>query len=449
MKKVNILYYIIIFAIIGGMALYFPLTRTDVSWLLKDIRNLYSIISIRDTSIITSVLTSTFLNYKLVRVVMTGLICIGIISLIKNIINKKNAVLSLIALSIFLLLDKETLLFSLIDTKNLNDFFVGSLGLLLLMNIYIKNSIPKMNCFVLLILGFLFSNLNMPISLTIFLITNIHILKREDTEEVRSHFLLAGETAGLIYNIVRMQIEYKGLSYMLLHEFIPSVCESNFIIVLIFSALVLICAIKVFTQGNEHRSFLAILGVSSFLFSSLLSTSYYINYMTYIIYTLSCIYILYNLSNSRIFKRKISIYYLFKVIYILFICSLGNIDLGSTLFIYLIDIILIVEIYDHVLPTDFLSPLWIVVTLLFGVANIYIYKDTYRKSEEMHFFIKNKLECTNEPVVLPSKYENLFLLNSLPIDEETTREYIDFYGVNLYIKERDIIIEFRNSFKLN
>ena len=154
-----------------------------------------------------------------------------------------------------------------------------------------------------------------------------------------------------------------------------------------------------------------------------------------------------NCGNSTIFKRKIQLSYLFKLIYILMICIFGNITVGSTLFLFLIDITLILEFYDQILPTDFLWQAWTVVFVVIAGMNIYIYRDASIKYDEMNFYIANKLECTTEEIKLPSKYDFDTFDDYVPKMKDEVDSYIDYYKINVY--KRDILTHFtfRNNEK--
>lgn len=443
MKKKSIIIYILMFTSLCILASFFPIAGTDMTWSLKGIASLREIISIRDTGLITSALTTLFIKYKLLRILSIGIIGTTLFALMRNIIDRKNTTLIFIGFFLFFLLDRLTLASTLLSIHGFTSYLIGILCTLLFLRLYIKDTIQKMNYFILLILGLLLSNLEPVFSFTIFLVTLIYIYRREEMDEYRSLSLLIGELIGLIYNVLRMKLTYTGFSANLLHNFIPTICGQNFIITLVFSTLVMIRAIKVFTDGKMRGATLAIFGMSTFLFSSLLSTNDYLNYVTYIIYNASCLYILMNMTNSRQLKNKLSAYYLFKIIYIIVLSCLGLIDAGSTLFIFIIDILIILELYNHILPTDFLAIPWFIVFIAFSCVNIYIYRDVSIKYRDMNFYIKNKLECTNEDIKLPSKFDIKYLENYVPRCRNEIEEYIEYYDIDIYDKDKTIKIEFK------
>lgn len=94
------------------------------------------------------------------------------------------------------------------------------------------------------------------------------------------------------------------------------------------------------------------------------------------------------------------------------------------------------DAYDLILPKKFLKNTWTIIVLgLLGV-NIYIYKNVSTKYEEMNRFIKNALECYTEDVAIPGKYKTEYLYKQLPKTEEDFMQYISFYNVDLYDKNK-------------
>lgn len=123
----------------------------------------------------------------------------------------------------------------------------------------------------------------------------------------------------------------------------------------------------------------------------------------------------------------------------------GNVEIDSMLLLSFLDILLILEIYNRILPNDFIYPVWIGLYVFILGVNIYVYKNASMRYDEMNFFIKNKLECTREDITLPSKYETDFLKDYIPAGKKAIEEYVLYYDIDLYDKEKDIIIEFREK----
>lgn len=447
MKWKSIIYYCLVFLSTCLIANFFPFTNLEIEWSLKNIVDIHSLISIRNFSLITSSLTTLFINYKILKILAMGTIYTCLIAIMKNMVDKKNDIIILISCFLFLLLDRTTFARSFIQIEGFTGNIIGILLILTFIKLYIKNTLTKMNPLVLIVLGLILSNLEVPYAFTAFLITLIYIFYREDKEEYKSLALLIGELIGLVYNIFRLKLSYTGFTHNLLHEFIPTMCGLNFVIVLLLSLVTMVGAIKIFSKGKFWQPILCILGMSSFLFSSLLFTNDYLNYITFVLFNVSTIYILLDISKSRQFKRRIGIYYLFKITYIFMLSIFGCIDEGSTLFPFIIDMVLILELYNLFLPDEFFSPLWIGVFLIFSSVNIYIYKNVYEKYDEMNIYIKNKLECTTDDISLPSKFELDYLVDYIPVDREEKESYIKFYEIDVYDKDRTIEIDFRKNIK--
>lgn len=446
MKKSTI-FSCLIFASLFILAAYFPTIGKDIMWSLRQLDSMQAIMDIKDTGLISTILTTLLLKYDILRILIVSLLGLSSMNLMKRLVNKKNSCLTLIAFFFLFLLDKSVISLIFVQTNGFVRYFLGSLLLLLLVYVLVTNSLSRMNIVVSFALGLVLTNLELPYAFTAFSLTIIYICMREDKKEKRSIALFLGEILGLAFAILHAKIDYTGAINNLLHSFIPTMCELNFLIILILSSLTMIEAIKVFNYGKRLGATLAIFGMASYLFSSLLSTHDYLNYMTFFLHMISSFYILMNCGNSRIFKRKIQLSYLFKLIYILMICIFGNITVGSTLFLFLIDITLILDFYDQILPTDFLWQAWTVVFVVIAGMNIYIYRDASIKYDEMNFYIANKLECTTEEIKLPSKYDFDTFDDYVPKMKDEVDSYIDYYNINVY--KRDILTHFtfRNNEK--
>ena len=443
MKKKSILIYVLIFASFCLLAFYFPKTGIDITWSLKDKTNLSFILNATDTALLTNILMSLQTKTYLLNIIIYGVMGVLMFTLMGNLIEKKNHILPLIAFFLFFLLDRLTIANTLTQTHSFTTHIVGCTALILFIRLLVKNTLSNANYLGLFALGLIFSNLEPSYAFTIFALTIIYLTKREDKKDNRCVALLLGEITGLLCAVFHLRFTYTGFTSNLIHEFIPTICNSNFIIVLIFSTLVMIEAVKLFLKGKTISSVLSIFGMSSFLFSSLLSTDDYLNYVTYILFSVSSLYILLNVTSTRMFKRKIATYYLTSFIFMLSISIFGHITVGSVLFFFIVDILIILELYNYIFPTDFLSPLWFVVIPIISGVNIYIYHSASLKYDEMNFYIKNKLECTTEDIVLPSKYKTDFLIDYIPLGREHIAEYIEYYDINLYDKEKHYVFKFR------
>ena len=141
------------------------------------------------------------------------------------------------------------------------------------------------------------------------------------------------------------------------------------------------------------------------------------------------IYLLFNIRTSQQFRRRVTYYFLFKIVTILFLCLFGDVEYGSLVFLSFIDILMILEFYDGVLPKNFMSHAWMLLFVILASANIYIYSKTARKFDEMTIYIKNKLECARDNYSIPNKYYTEYLSNYIPTTREELENYVRYYGI--------------------
>lgn len=437
MKKENTIYLISIFALVCIMAVFFPTVGNDLSWKLLEIDGLNDLLGITERGLLTGSLFALFAKYDFLRIVGTGATVTLIILMIKNVANKNNSTLLLLGGLLFFLLDKTFFAASVVSYTGLITHLVDSFFLIMFMNLVIKDALLKMNKISLFILGLVLSSLNIGTASMIFIITFLYFLycRREKEDCSNLVFLILGELIGLTYLSLNSHLEYTGFCKNLIHGFIPSITGTNFILVILFSGVVMFQIPKMYAQTEKKGLLMSLVGISLYLFTSLFEVGDYINYVTYVMFFASTFYVLYNFTNSRIIKRKIFIIYAFKLIFIVLNSLLLSFELSSVLFLYILDIIVIALFYDHTWPERFLEPLWGGIFVIFLLANIYIYREIFYKNKDMNFYIKNRLECYEGDVLLPSKYKNDYLYNSIPSDKEEYEEYVRFYKIDVYDKD--------------
>ncbi len=445
MKKIDVLKIIIVFALISALAYLFPIFGKDIAWSLQKVETISEFLNIANLGIIPNFIIALFTKYKILKILLTAACTTIIFLLMNNIVNKKNTCLLYLSLFLFILIDNTFYSEAFISIEGFAVHMISSLFSLSFIYMIKKNDVTKMNSFILLILGLAFSSLNTTYAFSIFIISLVYVLKeiKEGFKSPKYFYLILGEVIGLVVASFTTVLNYRGFSHNLLEEFIPKITETNFLIILIFSALALFSSVKVLLNGRQMGAIFAITGISSYLFSSLLSSSIYINYITYCLFILSTFYILINISTSRVFKQNIAFYFIFKIVYIVFLSLLGNISYASTTILYLLDILLIIELYDHIFPNEFLGNIWQVAVFLILCSNIYIYDNVAKKYDEMNFYIKNKLECSKEDFTIPSKYKTDYLHDYLPIKKEHYENYIEYFDIDVYETDRIVKISLR------
>lgn len=433
----NKLSYILIFLGILVLACYFPLTSEDIWWHNLSWQELGGAIQNNGTGIIPSLLLFVITKIKLLKVLFVSIISTSLMLSCKNIINKRNSALVFLGFFVFLLADKTVFAHFFVSSVGFAEHVLGSLFLMIFIKMFVSNSFMRINSELLFLLGLVGCLLSPVYSFVIFGISLIYMLIFKE-KNLKGNYLklFIGEVVGISITVFMTDLFYKGFSSILIHDFMNSIKGVNFLCVLIFSAIILFEGIKVFCNGKRIQALFSIVGVSSLLFVSLLSKNDILMYISYIIYFIGSFYILFNSRVNKLFKYKVTICYLFKLIFILVLCIIGNIESGSILFLYLINILFIMDAYDLILPKKFLKNTWTIIVLgLLGV-NIYIYKNVSTKYEEMNRFIKNALECYTEDVAIPGKYKTEYLYKQLPKTEEDFMQYISFYNVDLYDKNK-------------
>ncbi len=444
MKKENDIYLISIIFLVVFMALFFPIVGPDVTWKLIRIDSLKSFLNIKNEGIITSAVLTLFANFNSVRILGTGLLIATLLGTIKATVNKKNTSLILLSGCLFLLLDRTFFASSVATFSGLTKYLIDSLLLLTFINVLIKNAIPKLNKLALFIFGLVLVSLNLSTALIVSIVSLIYTayIIKEKEDYVNSLVLLFGCLLGLGYSFYRHDISILGFSTRLIHEFVPALSGTNFLIVLLFSGLAMFQIPKMCTGMGDKWAIPSLLGMSFYLFSSLLIKNDVINYLAYIGYFISSFHVLYNFTNSKAIKRKVFIIYAFKLLFILATC-IKPFELGSTLFIYLLDIVLVALCYDYIWPTRFLEPLWGGLLLVFLLSNIYVYRSVYYKNIDMNAYIKNRLECNRGQVLVPSYYQNPYLYKSIPTNDVEIRDYLKYYDIDVYDKDNVIEILFK------
>lgn len=443
MNKKSEFWYILIFLGILILACFFPLNGEDLFWSNLSVDSFMNALNTKGIGIMPSILLFVLAKVKLLRMIFVAGVTTCLVILIKNMINKKNITLSFIALFLILLSDKIGFSHFFASITGFTTHLVGSLVSLIFMRYFVSNSIVRMNSVMLIILGFMVGILNPIYLFLIFISTLIYMLLCKD-EAFRKKYLmlLLGEVLGILLTVLLTKCSYTGFSNNLLHEFTKNIRGNNFLCLFIYSSLVLFLSVRVFIKGNKLYSVLSILGISLFLFVSLLSHNDILLYLSYIAYFFGTFYILFNFKTNKLFKYKVFTYHLFKILFIILLCIFGNIGSGSVILLYLVDIVFILEMYDAFLPKNFLKYVWIGIILCVLGVNIYIYRSVAKKYIEMNRYIKNELECSIKDVSIPNKYKSEYIYKVIPSNSEEFWEYVKYYKIDLYDKERDVTLEF-------
>jgi len=287
-----------------------------------------------------------------------------------------------------------------------------------------------------LILGIIASIISPLYTIIIFILSLIwlisSLIKKENSTNYLALFL--GSVIGSAISILSVS-NAKAVIYIpkvalnAIEVVIPSIFENNFIIFFIMIILLFFLGVKVFLKGNKSEKVLSIISIiciAFFAFVFLLSKNLYLMYISYILNLISSIYILLHANRSMVFKRKIKLIYLIKIIYLVSLIFVVDINPSHMLLLYLLDVLIILEIINYLLPNNFLIVPWFILSAVLLLTQIYIYGNTYNKYNEMTTYINHHLECGFTEIELPSKYINDYLYDYIP----HSKEYLKYNGLD-------------------
>lgn len=435
--------------LVGVLVYFFPLTNKD--WVLYnkyESINLGSIKTLFNFNLLP-VLIATILNkIKIIKIIFYTISFISLFYLIKNIISKKNSVLVLIGIFLFFLLKEDIIFTSFISPYGFCLNILPIIPILLIIYLVINDSLYKIPKIISLLLGLISCIFNLSYSIAVFLLLSIYfiylLLKKEKDKNYTYLYIgaLIVCTCMLIFNIVNKHIVTCNIAENILHGIIPIIYSMDFIISLILISFLLFVSIKVYMSNRGKKKVFTIFSLVSILLYSLarmLSTNDILNYIAFILFEASSVFILLNSNNKIQFKNIIKSFYILKWIYLI-VLSFSNIDISSMLFLEIINIVIILTEVDYLFPKNYMLRVWFIISTLLIMLNIYTFRKAYVKTMEMNRFIKNHLECDVYKVYLPYKYYSSNKNFLLPHNKEERIEYSKFLKINLD-NDYSIIIE--------
>ena len=432
---------VILFILFLILGYYFPIVGDSLKWSnlsLSEIKTT-GILKFFDISFLSSLILYIITKIKIIRILFIAMISLCFFVVLKNIVNKNNNTLLYMGIFLFLIISMDVFKSVFAYTPNFVYLFLGMLFLLII-ELFISNkSIYKLSKGHLFILGLLSSLIHPSITIMLFVIVLIYliiaIVKNEDKEKYLSLFL--GIIMGSVYmmmgvsNLKRV-IYIPNIALNAIENVVPNIYTGSFIIYFITLALLLFLSIKIFIRGNIKIKILDLLAVFMLAFFAvvfLVSKNIYMQYIAFILNMVGSIYVLYHANNSIVFKRKISLFYLSKIIYLLLLLFVVDISAVHNFVIYIFDILIILEIVDYVLPNNFLDNIWYGLVIVVLLTNIYIYRDSYIKYNEMNTYVKRQLSCDNYEIKLPIKYKLDNLYNYIPNSIDYLNNYKKYNNI--------------------
>lgn len=444
MKKLGNYKEILICLLFIALACFFPLTGRDMFWANRTVSGIKEFIDISNGSFLPTIFTLSLSKTYILRIFSYGILFSFLILIMQHIVGKKNGVLSCLGLFILLLIDKVLFAASIVNLSGMTTSVLSSIVMLLFYNLFTKDEIYRKNPFVLFTLGFLGTITTPLVTILILIVTFYYLYKDRIRKDKKKVFLLVGEIIGSLLIFLTTHLEITDFINNLFYSLMPILKGSNFLITLILSLLLLFEGLKIWRKKNKIYSSMSILGILFFLSVFLIPCGPIVYYLGLIINLLSCYYILMTFTKSKIFRNRMHYWFLFKVGYIILLLIFGNIEVSSTFFLVILDILLILEIYGYVLPKDYLNIVWTVGSIVLLLANIYIYKSVSTKYMNMNEEIKNKLENEIYEIAVPKRYKTDYLYDVLPKNKEELAEYIEYFQIDIDT-EKFIQIRFKED----
>ena len=443
--------YFIIFALLVVLAFYFPLTGDSLYWSNFSL-NKISIIGFWNAfkeGLISNVILYIITKIKLVRIIFVALIfsCLFVVS--KNIINKYNKTLLYLSLFLVLVIDQSVFKSIYIYLPNFVYYVLGMLLYLIIISYICNDKLYKLAKWQALLLGIIATIITPSFTILAFIIIlgNLiyNIVKKEATKGPLALFL--GSTIGVTYTIIAAHMTHKiiyipSISLHAIENVIPNIFNGSFLIYFITLALLLFLSVKVFLKSTTKIKVFDILSLLCVIFFSvvfLVSKNIYLEYISYILNLVGSYYIINKSNNSISFKRRNNIFYISKIVYILILLFIIDIEALYNFPIYIFDMLIILNIVDYLFPNDFMKEIWFVLTVIILLTNIYICRNAFIKNIDMNNYIKWHLSCDMNIIPLPSKYESDILYKYIPYETKEKKEYLKYYDIPY---ENDFIVYF-------
>lgn len=427
------------------MVRLFPLSCKDIMWASLEVNSFYDIFNISQNGFIINIFNIILSKNTMIRMVIEVFLIITVFVLLRNIINKKNNSLFFLGLFLFLLVDRDLFAHTMASLSGFSTNFISLLCLLLLLN-YCLKPINYISNILLFFFGFIVVSTEPTYSITALIIIILYTFMSIKNGNIDNGYVavLVGSIIGILIHLNSISLPYDRFSYNLLYNFIPIVTRSNYLISLILIMFTTYIGIKSYLKNRDLRLIICLLSIFAYFFIIFFINNIYLNYILYVIFNINIYYIFYSFTLNPNFKNRVNQIFVFKLIFILVASFLGNITFSSLLFVQILDIILILLLYNYVFPKDFLLYLLGIVTCIYLISYIYIYDNIRIRNSEMNKYIKDKLECSTGSFQVPLKYKSEYLIDQLPSNKDELNNYINYYDINVYdLKERELI-EFKS-----
>lgn len=426
-KNYNIYIFFILFLLLG---LFLPIAKVDWPFYIEDcpFRTL-------SRNPFTTSLTDIIAPFHWVKALTFAIIFTGLFVMLRNVVNKKNTILISIAIFLYFLTFTGDLAGNIFSTSYLVHLHIPGLFVLFVLNRYLRDDFYKMKSLSLFLLGFIASLFDIRASFLLLTMSSWSFFQKlqKGNFEVSERFMFYGECLGTLLLLKStLNIPSLGSSSSsfapLLSIYIEKLYDTTFLIPFIMTFFLLFAAIKIYTRADGKKkayTLIAIFLISAYDFAFLLSSNINLKGVLFIGYNCGIFFLLKNATNSILFKKKLSIYFLIKAV-ALFISILDLKDFGYVYLNTLFDIILILELINNTFPTNFLQKPWYIIGIVILIANINTYKNISSKVEQMNLYIRRQLECSFLEITLPQKYMNESVNIYIPQSEYEKENYLKY-----------------------
>ena len=434
----NNLHFIIFTFLIFILSYFFICTEEDLLYVVSNnFRGFDEFFRFSKGFILSSSLISTIVKIKSIRVIFCTLLIMSFGYIVNKIINIENK--SMFVLGLYSLILFPISIFKICT----NSFYVVNYLLpitfsLIYINFLVKNNLQNIRPYICFILGYIVSLIN-PIFTILFLIIPLLVLiyKIKNKENTRNHLtLFLGSITGCAsvmygYHFSNTYVYIPNIVNQIFHKVIPLLYINN-LFSFIFIIVVLLLSINIIKfKGKKLKNITLLCDfiIILYLVGHFVNFHYYILYILYILFTISSIVILLNFNNSYMFKRKIKLYYIFKILYILILLSQNSIDETSLSFIYVIDALIILDVLNFIYPKNYLYLTYSIACISTFMLLIAIYANTFYKNIYVKDQIKRELLCNNYLIKLDEKYKKTYPYNIVPSDDYK-QYYLKYNNIN-------------------
>ena len=433
-NKLTILYITLLFI----LSCFFICTEEDLFYVVSNkFKGFDDFYKYSEGFILSTSLISLIIKFKIIRVIFITTLLSSLIYIIYKLINKENKSIPLLGLYLIILFPSS--IFKLCtNSYYIVNYLLPIIFSIIYINFLVRNNLQSLKPYICFIFGYIVSLIN-PVFTIMFLIVSLivlfyKIIKKENSRNHLTLFLGCIAGAGTVmygYNYSNSYAYIPNIVEHIFHTLVPLFYTKN-TFSFIFITIILLLSINIIRFKSKKLKLLTILSdvvIILYTLGHFINMHYYLTYILYILFTISSIFILLNFNNSCMFKRKIIIYYVFKIVYVLILLSQNLVNETSISFIYVIDVLIILDILNFIYPKNYLYITLNTASILTLILLIFIYADSFYKNEYIKNQIKRDLPCNIHNIKLDKRYKRTSPYTLIPSDDYKPY-YLEYYKIN-------------------